>query len=273
MNRVLIAAAAATTLFAAPVMAQSAKFAAVWNDGPVVVRADACAETDNLPTYCADGALSSDSAAVREMATIKIPQSKELLVGVSAQVELFTETLVKGKRGSYSRALAFAEGNVALVACNDDSCYRSKPGGVVLSSRQQELSAVLAGIIESCSFDPTPDATSGEASFNLGDCEVADEEIKLALTTMAAHHYNFVFPNLPQGEYTVIARFMTRARAEAEANCPLDENDELVNPYCLDGDGSAGAKATAIIGKTMVTIQEVRAINGTLGDPEPVIID
>ena len=273
MNRLLIAAVAAATVVSANAYAApSAKFAAVWNENPVVVQANACAETTNLPAYCEDGALSSDSAAAREMATIKIPQSKELLVGVSAQVELFTETLVKGKRGSYSRAVAFAEGNVALVACSEEACYRSKPGGVVLSSRQQELSAILAGIIESCTFDPTPNS-AGDISFDLSDCQVADEEIKLALTTMAAHHYNFVFPNLPQGEYKVIARFMTRARAEAEANCPVDESGALVNPYCLDGDGSAGAKATAIIGKTMVTIQEVRAVNGTLGDPEPVIID
>lgn len=248
-------------MFSVGVMAQSAKFAAVWTDGSTVVRAEACADANM--EYCAAGIGTDDDQIGLTMATIKVPQSKELLVGISAQVGLFTSTLVKGKRGSLSRALAEAEGNVTVYACNAGGCYEGAPGSVVLSNRSQELSAVLAGIIETCTFDVeldvVDDVASGDATFDLSDCTVADEEISLALDTVAAHHFNFVFPDLPQGDYEVVARFETKAHAEAEASCPES------SPYCLEGDGAAAGHAVAWIGKTMMTIQEVRAVKGSLG--------
>ena len=206
MNRVLLAAMAAAAFFSADAMAQSAKFTAVWDKTAQVVRSDACSST--VENYCANlGISDSDSDEVATtMAKIRIPQAKELLVGLSAQVTLFTSTEVKGKRGSYSRALASAEGGVDLSACLDAAggpCYRGEPGHVVLSKRSQELEAVLAGVIETCELELEVDldAETASGSFDLSDCTVANEEIGLALTTMAAHHFNFVFPNLPQGDY------------------------------------------------------------------------
>lgn len=272
MKRVLIYIVFLSAMFAGSAMAQSAKFAAVWTDGSSVVRAEACAEANM--TYCEEGIGTDDDQVGTTLATIKVPQSKELLIGISAQVGLFTETIVKGKRGSYSRALAMAEGNVQVFACNEDACYPGMPGKVVLSNRSQELEAILAGVIEECTFDVTldvvDDVATGDATFNLSDCIVADEMIGLALDTVAAHHFNFVVPNLSSGEYDVIARFETRAHAEAEANCPddVDEEGELIYPYCLEGDGAAAGHAVAWIGKTMMTVQEVRAVKGSLGSTD-----
>ena len=96
---------------------------------------------------------------------------------------------------------------------------------------------------------------------------MADEEISLALDTVAAHHFNFVFPDLPQGDYEVVARFETKAHAEAEASCPES------SPYCLEGDGAAAGHAVAWIGKTMMTIQEVRAVKGSLGSADFEIVE
>jgi hypothetical protein len=265
MKRILISVVLASAMFSVGAMAQSAKFAAVWTDGSTVVRAEACAEV-NMAAYCEEGIGTDDDQVGLTLATIKVPQSKELLVGISAQVGLFTETVVKGKRGSQSTALAAAAGSVTAIACNDTDCYEGKPGPVVLNSRSQELSAVLAGIIEECTFDVeldvVDDVATGDATWDLSDCIVADEEISLALDTVSANHFNFVFPDLPQGDYEVVARFETTAHAEAEATCPESST------YCLEGDGAAAGHAIAWIGKTMMTIQEVRAVKGSLGSTD-----
>lgn len=275
MNRLLFAALAALTLFSATAMAQSAKFTAVWDDTAEFVRSDACSST--VTNYCAGLGISdhdSDEVATT-MAKIRIPQAKELLVGLSAQVTLFTSTEVKGKRGSYSRALAEAEGGVDLYACldeDDGKCFKGEPGHVVLSKRTQELEAILAGVIETCELelDVDVDALTASGSFDLSDCTVANEEIGLALTTMAAHHFNFVFPNMPQGDYNVIAKFSTSAAAESEWNC-----GDIYDPCVLgdEEDPSATGEAYAFIGKHIMTVQEVRAVKGENGDPEPVVID
>jgi hypothetical protein len=275
MNRSLIAAVAAVGVVATPVFAQSAKFAAVWTDDLKVVQSRDCATTD--AEFCDDVEILGDDMGIT-LANIKVPNSKELLVGISAQVELFTQTIVKGKRGSYSKATALAEGGVDLMACNQASgtCYEAEPGYITLSSRQQELEAVLGGVIEECTFDVAldidygdegveDDQATGSATWTLDDCVVKQEEIGLALTTMAAHHFNFVFPDLPQGDYAVIATFDTHADAAAEESCA----DGMT--YCDSGDGDAMAISHAVIGKTMMTVQEVRAVKGSLGSMEFLI--
>lgn len=272
MKRLIISVVLASAMFSVGAMAQSAKFTAVWDKTAQVVRSDACSSTET--GFCDNLGISdndSDEVATT-MAYIKVPQAKELLVGLSAQVSLWTSTIVKGKRGSYSRALAFAEGGVDLYACNQasDTCYRGEPGHVVLSNRTQELEAVLGGVIEECELELEVDLDTETASgsFDLSDCTVANEEIGLALTTMAAHHFNFVFPNLPQGDYEVVAKLSTSAAAESEWNCGE------IYPECVLGDEedpSATGQAYAFIGKHIMTVQEVRAVRGENGDP--VVVD
>jgi hypothetical protein len=261
--------AIATLAASGSVLAQSAKFAAVWSENPVAIQATACDTTE--AGLCGSLAV-QDANAGYTMAQIRVPQSKELLVGVSAQVGVFTSTEVKGKRGSLSQALAAAGGSVTLYACNVDTqvCVEGKPGNVILDSRIQEMEAVLAGIIEECTFDVTlevvEDAATGDATFNLGDCVVAQEEISLALNTLGANHFNFVFPDLDQGDYAIVAYFMTAAFAQATASCPVEST------YCEAGDGAATAISHAFIGKTMLTVQEVRAVKGGLDSMEIVEI-
>ena len=271
MKRLLISLVLTSAMFSVGAMAQSAKFAAVWTDGVKVIKSEACDSTED--NFC-DEITNTGAQFGYTLANIKVPQSKELLVGISAQIELFTQTIVKGRKGSLSTATAMAEGGVSLLACNDASgeCFEGAPGYITLSKRQQELSAVLGGVIEECTFDVTLDVlidvASGSATWTLDDCVVLQEEISLALTTMAAHHFNFVFPDLPQGDYAVMATFKTDATAAAEASCSADAI------YCdAELDGDASAVSHAIIGKTMMTVQEVRAVKGSLGSMEFIDID
>lgn len=266
--------------------AQSAKFAAVYSENPMmtddgwssvsVCEAILDASNATVGDTCTDGQSSvtgedgPNVATGMTMTTIKVPNQKELLVGVSAQIGLYTETVVRGKKGSTSSALAFAEGSVGLMACNSENlCYSSVPRNVVLSNRTQELEATLAGIIEECIVEI--DYTENDSgfiedisgSFDLNDCTVSPEEIGLALETLAAHHYNFVFPNIPVGEWDIVATFKTDAQTEAAAYCDPDSD---AYDYCIvDAEASAYAEARAVINKAMVTVQEVRAVKGSLG--------
>ena len=70
MNRVLIAAFAATTRCAGPAVAQSAKFAAIWDDEPEMIRSPEMTYCDNL------NLTNTGEVVATRMAEIKVPQSK-----------------------------------------------------------------------------------------------------------------------------------------------------------------------------------------------------
>lgn len=196
-------------------IAQSAKFAASHNPAAIVANSDlagyweggfSSAYATCLAEYGAGAdavcsQLVGNPAAMANLATIHVAQSKELLVGLSAEVALFTETTVRGKKGSVSTAMASADGKVGLMACNlsTDTCVQSTPAMVTLSSRRQELEATLGGVLESCTVelvDNDDDGIPDVGQFDAEDCEFSQEEIRLALATLASHHYNFMFMNL-----------------------------------------------------------------------------
>ena len=234
----------------------SAKFAAAWNDDMAltsVFYVPEDAEIVNIP-----------SASGFTLATIKVPQDKELLVGVSAEIGLVTDTSVKGKNGEEARAMAEAEAFVTVYAMptgSEETVSGTKiaaPGKIILSKRIQELKATLGGVIESCE-DLDDDGIIDVKT----ECVVTDEEIGLMIETTAAHHFNFVLPDMDQGVYDIKAVFTTGANAEVDlvADCTVGEGED-----CLSG----SAYAKAIINKTMVTVQQVRAVKGSLADVEIV---
>jgi hypothetical protein len=273
----LILSAAIASLLAGPALAgPSAKFAATWTTKPALESVIAITDEDE------DTGVLVDSRDGYTMATIKIPQAKELLVGVSAEIGLVTDTSVKGKNGGSAKAMAGANAYVNLFAVPTTTYdgttdpaggVPAAPGQIMLSERVQELSATLGGVIQSCTDGDTnfdgvaeeePDGTINIAA----ECVVTDEQIGLLQDTTAAHHFNFVFPNLPQGEYDIVAVFTTGARAEVNI-CDSD-TDYCGDLYDPEGTASASADAMAVINKTMLTVQQVRAVNGDI-DPGAVI--
>jgi hypothetical protein len=263
MNRAIFAAIAATALLSTSVYAApSAKFAATWSYGPSLkseaIIVDAIVDTTIF-----------DENSGYTLATIKVPQDKELLVGVSAEIGLVTDTSIKGKNGGAAKAIAGAGANVIIFAvpvegANGTSAV-AEPGAVMLSARIQELDATLGGVIESCedvlTLNPdgsTTDEPDGVITIAL-ECLVTDEEIGLAISTLASHHFNFVLPNMDQGEYNLVAFFTTAALAQVD----IDEFS-----VADGGTVSGSAYSSAIIGKTMVTVQQVRAAAGGVIDSE-----
>jgi len=244
LNRIFISFLLSLSVFASSASAgPSAKFAATYSYGPslssMAVVTDATVDT-----------LDFDLNAGATLATIKVPQDKELLVGVSAEVGLVTDTSIKGKNGGTARSIAGAGAAVVVFAVPsaNGTAAVAEPGPVVLAARVQVLDATLGGVIDSCTD------LNGDGTIDIGtECVVTDEEIGLILATLAAQHFNFVLPNMDQGEYDLVAFFVTGALAAVDI-------DEL--SVADGGSVSGSAFAHAFLGKTMVTVQQVRATKG-----------
>ncbi len=246
MKRLLFILSLASVVFAVSASAgPSAKFAATYgNDGPYLV---SVAFIDDAT----EDTIVFDRNEGFIFATIKVPQQKELLAGLSAEIGITTDTSIKGKNGGAAKAIAGGRAHVMVFAClvgTDDCTELALPGRVTLSERIQTLSATLGGVIESCE-DLNDDGVIDVKT----ECEVSDEEIGLALETLASHHFNFVLPNMDQGEYNVVAFFVTGAVAEVD----IDEAS-----VAAGGTVSASAFASAWIGSYMFTLQQVRATRG-----------
>jgi len=237
MKNLIISLIAVSVMLAGPALAQSAKFAATYDDSRFSVVS--IIDSDSQPNDCNvnDG---------YTFATIKVPQDKELLVGVSSEVLLVTDTSIKGKAGGEARALAYAGAHVTVGACpvEGGDCQVAAPGDVVLADRFQILEGTLGGVLTNCTD------SNDDGDIDLNDCILTDEEISLVIDTLTSHHFNFVLPNMDQGDYDIKAFFGT----------------EACNQISSDGDAEAYAFAVAAIGKTMVTVQQVRATKNGIID-------
>lgn len=208
-------AAAALGFAASPAEAQSAKFAASYDTDAVIVDTGLITIGNKTVT-----------GAEVDLATIHVASQKDLLIGVSAQIGIYTLTEARSREGNTSTAIA--EGNVAATVVyaptgTADICANgtaAAPGEVTFAARLQELSV-------------TNDAEN----------EVV---VRLVLDTTAAHHFNYLGIDLAQGTYDVAACFDLRAFAE------------------VIGDGEARAKVA--LGKRVVAVQEVRAAKGGIVD-------
>lgn len=250
MKYLISAAAAASLLLAGAAMAgPSAKFAATYHAGGMNVVSMAVIEDATEDTIVFE---ENDGYT---FATIKVPQDKELLVGLSAEIGLTTDTSIKGQQGGAARAIAGAGAMVAIFACpvdGGDCTEAAKPGPVTLSSRVQVLDATLGGVLEDC------EDLNGDGVVEIPEeCTFSDEEIGLALDTLASHHFNFVLPDMDQGEYNVVAYFVTGALAAVDI-------DEISVEEGGSVSGSAFAKA--FVGSYMLTVQQVRATNNGIID-------
>jgi hypothetical protein len=240
----------------------SAKFAATWTTEPGL-------ESAVIITDASTDTVMVDENTGYTLATIKVPQDKELLIGVSAEIGLVTDTSVKGKNGGAAKSIADGQAYVTVFAIPRDggNSVEAMPGQIMLSRRVQALNATLGGVIQSCEVNCEVDPVTGVVVCDdiiiAEDCVVTDEEIGLLLDTTAAHHFNFLLPNMNQGVYDIKAVFTTGARAEVDICDPGEACS-----YDPDGTVTASAAAAAIINKTMLTVQQVRAAKDGLQETE-----
>ncbi len=241
-NRILFFSLA-LAMVASAAHAQSADFAATYDRDTVMV---------DIGVDGSNGATSASAVTAEyELAAIHASTWKDMLIGVSAQVNLVTFTQAKGKNGG-GTSTAIADGtirvgvtvvhagteNACANAFADESLFAA-PGPVTFASRRQELSVnvdldVVGSIPDVC------DAACIEENLGIdGSVTVA-----LGLDTTAAHHFNFVAADMNQGWYEVFACYDLSALAEVSGD---------------DIDADTAAYSKVALGPRIVTVQEVHA--------------
>ena len=213
MKRLLISIVLVSAMFSVSAMAQSAKFAASWDNEVVTAFADA-------------PGTSPGTTAEVEMATLHVAQHKSVLMGVSAQIGIHLITIAKGKSDGSVVGVALAEGSVAatvtLVNQDGGSDCTVAPGPIVFKSEMRELTV--------------------SASATEGDIEVS---VGIDTESVSANHFNFLGVECEQGTYKMMADFDLDALATASG---ADSSSEV----------------TVTLGSRMITMQEVRAVKGSL---------
>lgn len=167
---------------------------------------------------------------------------KDMVVDVSLECSLMTQTEVKSKGGNkdtsfaeagvYVQVLASDAGPDGLFGTADDITYTMQPGGlegVTFCRRSQELSAVFQGLFDQCIDD--------EGRVILSEECLEYEELNLILKTTNANAFNFVQRDLPQGNYLI-------------------EVQAMISTSTTKTNGTASA--TGMIGKGSAIVEEVR---------------
>lgn len=207
---------------------------------------------DTLPVNCHDVfkgtsvPTTADNFVPAMSATVKVSNSQSLFVSASMVTGLYTQTKTRTSTGSSSTATAFGgvyeravlldgNGNIVataypVAACSDGILGCQQVGaqgyGVVLDSRLQTLTQSLSDCVV------TVDTSTGTCSFSL--------TTDLILNTTSAHTFNFIFPNVGTGTYTV-------------------QIQDAVNTSATQTNGTAVAGAAFGLGS--VTIESVRMVH------------
>ncbi len=119
--------------------------------------------------------------------------NRSLFIDMSLECGLLTQTTVKSKGGTKDTSTANAAVMVRVLVDGKVAA----PGEVTYCQRTQELSATFGGILQSCT-----DANA-DGIILASECEFADEELSLLLSTMNAGSFNFLTDNLASGVHTV----------------------------------------------------------------------
>jgi len=230
-------------VFSVAAFAQSAKFAAVYSEEPVIAESEAEASSVLGES---DFGWGIDLHGAVLLASMKMPQGKEILAGISTESLILLETYVKGKNGGSGIAAGYGRVEANVFAFNTDThhFYRPVPNGrIIFNARYQQLNATLGGVIESCA-DTNEDGTIDVAT----ECTVEPEEIGLLTKNESANHFNVVFVDLPQGNYKIYAFFTVLSTSVAGT----------------EDEAEAYAHSKVILGDRIVTLQEVRAVKDAI---------
>lgn len=190
-------------------------------------------DTDPIVVFaesaCVDSACDGpmvDHLAELEMATIHVATHKSVLIGVSAQTGIHLITVAKGKSAG-GESSALAEGSVAVTVTLENT-----DGGPDCF--------VAPG--NTITFKSEMRELKVDASATEGEIEV---QVSIETDSVSANHFNFLGVECEQGTYAMMANFDLDALADAAG---IDSSAEV----------------TVTLGDRMVTLQEVRAVKGSL---------
>jgi hypothetical protein len=160
--------------------------------------------------------------------TMKVSNSQSIFVSPSLVTGLYTDTTTKTHTGSTSTAMAaggvylrvvLRDPNTGAVvrvadpinACSDAilGCVQDSSNhyGVVLDSRVQTLTQTLSNCVV------TVGTSTGSCNF--------DSTLQLVLNTTSAHTFNFIFPNVGVGTYTISVEAAVNTSATASGGTAI----------------------------------------------------
>lgn len=163
--------------------------------------------------------------------SIHTSRQKDLIMGVSLETGLWTQTLVRSKQNTQDVSNAEAVIEVQVLI---DGVTVAEPGAVIFDKRRQQLMAKFGGYLN------CQDA-NGDNIVNYTECTLTEEELELILDTMAAHHFNFILDDVGVGTHSVTVQ------ARLSTNVGWD---------------TGNAVASASIGKGSLSVEEVRLVKG-----------
>lgn len=164
---------------------------------------------------------------------------KDLVIGLSFETSLFTETVVRSKGGTKDTSTASAE--IVMKVFVDG--VEAAPGEIVFDRRYQELWAKLGGVLDCQDTADADGVYDGIISFD--ECNLTEEEIGLILDTKAAHSFNFLAYNIGSGSHTIEAY----AKLTKDGTAQMGETD-----------------SSASLGKGTLSVWEVHGANDTSGE-------
>ncbi len=206
---------------------------------------------------------------------IKTANAKDLFINVAMQCGLSTTTRVKNETATESTttsksgrkakvSTSDANASLEIRVLFDDSNDKVLPGGgssntgttaqnptfdlgwVTFCQRSQTLEAILGQGLVCADVNTIPGIQFQD------ECDLTDQEISLAISTLSASSFNFIVPDVGPGDHTV--KIEARAAVAAfESGDFSDTNVVHVTP----------ATALAILGLGSVTVEEVRMVRGT----------
>lgn len=180
----------------------------------------------------------------------KTAQDKELVIDVSLECGLYTDTAVASKAGD--KETAFAEAGVQVQVLVDG--VAANPGIVTFCRRSQMLSATFQGLLtdenDNVCLTAVLDAEgNATGEIIIDETCLRPEEVQLILDTTNANAFNFVAMNMDAGGvgHTIVV--------QAKISTDLGEAPPKGNGKTTDG-GTSGA--TAVIGKGSAIVYETR---------------
>ena len=223
-----VVGAALAALVAGPAMAQNSKAGGATSTLTMMTEGNSWVDVEGMTT------------------DIRTSQWTDLTLDVALQCSLATETHVKTKGGAKGSATAAAGVKVRVriqelnkgelvgipwYASPSNDLMEDDDSGVTFCYRSQTLEAVLQGQIDlkSCLKD---------GAFDPDSCTLTDEEIRLVLSTLSVHSFNFFSYDLDSGDY----------RITVEANPDTDITTDEV---------TSTASATALVGLGSMVVDEV----------------
>ena len=233
-------------LISSPTFAQTAssKATAAINTGVGCTSTGVSTIGGTLPVTCHDifsGAsvpVTPDNFVPVMTSTMKVSNSQSIFVSPSLVTGLYTNTTTKTHTGSTSTAMAAGgvylraeepkhrrrgSGRRSIAACSDAilGCVQDSSNhyGVVLDSRVQTLTQTLSDCVV------TVGTSTGSCNF--------DSTLQLVLDTTSAHTFNFIFPNVGAGTYTISVEAAVNTSATASGGTFMAKSRPGCSRDCL----------------------------------------